>query len=77
MTQNIHFNPVIDPMLRGWREVAVYLGVHPRTVKEWHYKYAPLPFVRDAAHRYSRWRIRASKVNVWHQSVYAKRNSTL
>lgn len=34
-------------ILRGWKSMAGYAGVHVRTLKSWHYEKAKIPFLKS------------------------------
>lgn len=35
-------------ILRGWKSLADYAGVHVQTVREWHYRKLRIPFFKSA-----------------------------
>jgi len=35
-------------MLRGWKQLAQYAGVHVQTIREWHYYKLRIPFLKSA-----------------------------
>jgi len=52
--------------IRGWKQLSVYTGFHPRTLQDWHLTRAPLPFIKThPASSRSRWVTTPEMVRAW------------
>lgn len=52
--------------IKGWKELADYLGYHPRTIQRWHLEIAHLPTLKThPLSKNSHWVTTVDRVHVW------------
>ena len=54
--------------LIGWQAMADYIGIHPRTLKRWHYRYLKIPFFKTRNSMQGRVMISSCVFDLWLQS---------
>lgn len=56
--------------IKGWKELADYLGYHPRTLLRWHHEIAHLPFMKThPKSSRSRWVTTVDRVHIWLKNI--------
>ncbi len=56
----------INAYISGWKELASYYRIHPRTLQKWHYK-LPIPWEKNGFQKNSSVRIHILKADAYYR----------